>query len=288
MKKFLSCLLAAGTLAFSSPMAFANWTGLDCNLGGMINFTKLQNRKCSWCWVSCSLQLMEYWTKKLKGTSVKRPSNLGQYSKMLSGKDRLRNFSYYEPLFDKVNEVLTEAKRKYPNDPLFKDRENLSVEKDETCNIIINYKAIEAILNSMYSEMKEKFRFYNFSFLGTPNYTISDPEQLYSVEQSKTFQLKPYDLIKEIMTKHYKCPLTVVMGDCTSREFMKMLERAKKRGFNYCNLQGHALLFTGIDLDSKKVRLKDPATLNTLEFNEDYFNKYCYTIVGVLNKVIDF
>ena len=269
-KKFLSCFLVVGTIAFSGPMAFAEWESIDYNLTQMINFNKFRNKRQNWCWLSTSLKLIEYWIKKYNPSKDDKNVNkrLLEQFKIMSGcvRKNYRNFQIYEPLFKELNNVV-----------MGYGKQNFNIMLDQQCEMFYISEAVKEILNKIFDNKK------NF-------------EACYYDWTTKSSNSLPYDIAKSIILES-KCPIVVGLGLVRPSE-QRIIKDAdkdlKKHGSHYiyseflndAKIDGHCYLVTGInDNDSEKsIRLVDPSGNKVVEFSKKEFNSICLSLMSVKNK----
>ncbi len=292
IKKILSCFLAASTMAFSGPMAFAEWEYIDTGKR-MLDFTELNgtNFRNNWCWLSTSLKLLEYWTTKRGRTGTVNNGLLNLCNRMNglvkgSYSARRSDFRIYQPLFNKITEVLKASQIAYKGDPheiLFKGKFTCDISADEICNSLINSKAIELILNDIYKSERPFYSFYADFITNNLIVPRANTDKEVNLRDYVGLKYTPYDLTKLIIDG-FKCPLIVGVGR-TAEGFLSV-EQVKILKLRA--MAGHNLLVVGIDSTANKVLLKNPNPTDrvpeNIEMSKDDFNKYIFNIFGVLDK----
>ncbi len=288
-KKFLSCILAAGTIAFSGSMAFAKWEYIDTVSKNMLDFTKLKNCRYQWCWLSTSLKLLEYWTTKL-GRTVKVNQGLLNTCNRMNGlvkrsdSSRRSDFRIYQPLFDRINKVLDNTQKNMEG---FRSKDPVDINSDTVCNSAVNAKAIEVFLNDIYSSEKP-FYFFNCDFIRDAILCSQENgKEFIDWESVHSFNLSSYDFMEKIVTEN-KCPVIVIIGLKDKDSFLSMNE--VKQLIKNCPVPSHGFLVTGVDKENKKVRLTNPTpsdeSRRNIEMSKDDFDRYVISVYGVLNKPI--
>lgn len=282
IKKLVSGLLAAGTIAFSSPLAFADWTNVDVETK-MINFEK-RLHKHKWCWLSSSLKLIEYWTNKY--TKEKIEENYQKtLEEMTSANVCPKNFETFLKI---LNSILMILRAKYPNDcHNFSSKPYLDCDRDDACNSMVAIKGIEYFLNSCYGSKK----FCSFQInIASKISEILDKD--WKINSKYIENPNAFDIASKIITEN-KCPLLATLptkrtGNNSVEKVMKFLASASRKE----NINGivtfHAYLVSGIDSQKGLVRLVNPsprkASEAVTEISKDEFNKYCFCLSGVLDK----
>ena len=292
IKKILSCFLATSTIAFSGPMAFAEWEYIDTGSKSMLDFTKLNrpNFRSNWCWLSTSLKLLEYWTTKLGRTGTVNNGLVNKCNRMnglVKGSDSSRrsDFRIYQPLFDKINKVLNNT-QKYMKG--FRSKDPVDINSDTVCNSAVNSKALEVFLNDIYLSEKP-FYFFNYNVIGDVILcSQGNDKKFIGSEDTYDFNLSSYDFMEKVVTEN-KCPVIVIIGTISEDLFLPMNE-VKRLIKDHLGVPLHGFLVTGIDKENKKVMLTNPNSSDELrrniEMSKDDFDKYVTCVHGVLNKPI--
>lgn len=277
MKKFISYLLSSSIIAFSSPVLLADWENIDLKLTEMIDFTSFRKNRNKWCWLSCSLKLIEYWIRKYESYTYINNVNqkLLKQFKIMSGcvKRNIRNFQIYEPLFKELNKVLEN----------YEGQTKIQIMSDQRCDLYFLSKALENILNEIFDKKdKNLFKCCYYDWISSTLNTNPN-----SITQ------QPYDIAKDIILKS-KCPLVVGVGLVKKSDRNKIAGKEKylkKYGLNYVHskcakdicIYGHCYLVTGIDdtIDGKRVKLVDPTKNKIIEFNKEEFNNISLIFLNV-------
>ena len=284
IKKLISGLLAAGTIAFSSPLIFAGWTNVDMKSTKMVNFEEKLG-KTQWCWLSSSLKLIEYWTNKYKEESIQ-----GNYQKVLEEMTdknlRQENFGTFLTV---LNLILLNLKKKYPNDYHgFSYKPFLFCDKDQTCSSMIAIKGVEDFLNRCYEN--RKFNSFEINFA---NKELEILDKDLEINSKSIKDNNAFDIATKIINE-IKCPLLVALPterkDAFSVEEVvnSLTSAAKKTNSNSGTLALHGYLISGIDSQKGSVRLVNPTPRKSseavTEISKDNFNKFCFMLSGVLDK----
>ena len=292
IKKILSCFLAASTMAFSGPMAFADWEYIDTGLKSMLDFTKLKhpNFRGKWCWLSTSLKLLEYWTTKRGLTGAVNRKLLNACNKMnglVNGSDsaRRKDFTVYLPLFDRIRSVL-DVSQKYVE--AFRYTYPVDIHSDNTCDVATNAKAIEVFLNDIYSSEKPFYFFEHNVICDMILCSQGNDRKFISSEDMRGFNLSSYDFMEKVVTEN-KCPVIATIGMTLENSFLSMNE-VKQLIQGRSARQLHCLLVTGVDRENKKVMLTNPTPSDgfrrDIEMSKDDFDRCVVSVHGVLNKPI--
>ena len=278
IKKLVSGLLAAGTIAFSSPLAFADWTNIDVETK-MINFEKRLN-KHNWCWLSSSLKLIEYWTNKYKKEKIEE-NYQKTLEKMTSTKVSQENFETFLKI---LNSILMILQAKYSNDyHNFSRNSCLYCDEDDTCNSMVAIKGIEYFLNHYYVNKK----FYSFEInIASKISEILDKD--WKINSKYIENPNAFDIVSKIITEN-KCPLLAALPISRTKKYsVKEIVKSIETHSKPYALSLRFYFISGIDSQKGLIRLVNPSPRKSseavTEISKDEFNKYCFSLSGVLDK----
>lgn len=282
IKKLMSGLLAAGTIAFSCPLAFANWTTV-MESPKMINFEKNLG-KHKWCWLSSSLKLIEYWTTKYKEKSIEKDCQ--ETLERITDKNlRQENF---ETFFKTFNLILRILKTKYPNDCHgFSCKPYLRCDEDEVCNSIVAIKGVESFLNRCYD-----IKFHSFE-INFANKGLETLDKKLNISSKSIENPNAFDIASKIIDEN-KCPLLVALPTKRTKNYSveeiinSLTSTTRKANSSAGAIALHGYLVSGIDSQRGLIRLVNPtprkSSETVTEISKDEFNEFCFCISGILDK----